>query len=150
MVDTLFPSNAPMRANVVLVLELGMGAALLFGGWLARRGQYRLHAWCQSCVVLLNLVVIAVAMAPPFHEQVLPKIPARLGRSFYAVATAHAVLGIIAEALAVYVVLAAGTKLLPERFSLQNYRRAMRIALAMWWVALLFGVTTYVRWYVQF
>lgn len=149
MIGGIFPTNAPVVANITLTAELGMGGALIIGRWLARRGQYRLHAWCQSSIVLLNLVVIAFAMAPAFHEQVLPKIPAKLGRSFFAVAMVHALLGIIAEALALYVLLAAGTKLLPLRFRLQNYKKTMRIVLGIWWLALVLGVATYARWYVR-
>src|SRR5215470_10843304 len=150
MVGRVFPENAPFSANVTVVFELAMGLALLFGAWLARRRQYRAHAWCQSCVVLLNLLVIAVAMVPSFHERVLPRIPARLGRWFYAVATTHALLGIVAETLALYVIAAVGTKILPRRFRLQDYKKTMRILLALWWLALVLGVTTYARWYVRF
>src|SRR5262245_53144087 len=101
-----------------------MGLALALGAWLARRGRYRLHAWCQSSVVLLNLVVIATAMSPSMYGRVLPKIPARLGRPFYAAAAAHGVVGMVAEIGAIYVVLAAGTTWLPERWRLTNFRRA--------------------------
>jgi hypothetical protein len=144
---TIIPVNAPLSANFTLAIELAMGAALLCGAWLARQRRYRLHAWCQSLVVLLNLVVIAVAMAPSLYERVLPKIPARLGRSFYALATAHAACAIIAEAGGIYVLLAAGTRWLPERWRLRNFKTAMRTVLALWWIALLLGVATYMRWY---
>jgi hypothetical protein len=82
MLGTIFRVNAPRSANFTLAPELAMGAALPCGAWLARQRRYRVHAWCQSLVVLLNLAVIAVAMAPSFYERVLPKIPTRLGRSF--------------------------------------------------------------------
>jgi hypothetical protein len=48
-----------------------------------------MHAWCQSTVVALNLIVIAQLMVPSFRSQVAPKIPARLIRPYYAVATGH-------------------------------------------------------------
>ncbi len=143
----LFPANAPALANAGLAVELAMGAALGCGAWLARRGRYRAHAWCQAAVVLLNFVVIAVAMIPSLHALVLPKIPARLGHSFYAIATLHGVVGLVAEIAAVYVLVAAGTTWLPERWRLRNFRATMQAVLALWWVALALGVTTYVRWY---
>lgn len=149
MFGAIFPVNAPRSANFTLTLEFAMGSALLCGAWLARRRRYRLHAWCQSLVVLLNLMVIAVAMAPSLYERVLPRIPARLERSFYALATAHAVLAGIAEAGALYVLLAAGTAWLPERWRLESYKSSMRTVLVLWWIALLSGVATYVRWYVD-
>jgi Ca2+/H+ antiporter len=145
----IFPANAPLPADVTLLLELAMGVALLFGAWLARRRQYKGHACCQSLVVLLNLVVIAMAMVPSLHAQVLPKIPAKLNRSFYAIATAHALVASIAEAAALYILLAAGTKSLPEQWRIANFKLAMRSVLAVWWLALFLGIATYIRWYIR-
>jgi uncharacterized membrane protein YozB (DUF420 family) len=144
---SIFPANAPFSANCTLLLELAMGIALVFGAWLARCQRYPQHAWCQSLVVLLNAVVIAIAMVPPFDTRVVPKIPGKLGYSFYALATAHAIVASAAEAAALYLLLAAGTKALPERLRLTNFKRAMRSALALWWLAILLGGATYVRWY---
>jgi len=148
MREVLFETNAPAMANLTLFLEISMGIGLTFGGWMARRRQYRLHAGCQSLIVLLNTVVIAVVMVPSFQTRVHPKIPERLGRSFYALATAHAILASVAEVAAIYLILAAGTKILPERLRLANLKIGMRGLLALWWLVLLLGVATYVRWYV--
>jgi hypothetical protein len=41
-----------------------MGLALMAGMVLARRRHYRAHAFCQSAVVLLNLVTIGLIMVP--------------------------------------------------------------------------------------
>jgi uncharacterized membrane protein YozB (DUF420 family) len=144
----IFPDNAPLFANVTLLVEIAMGIALVLGAWLARRRRYRLHAYCQSFVVFLNLVVISVAMIPSLNRQVLPKIPARLGWPFYTLATVHAVTASAAQAAAFYVLLAAGTVWLPSRWRLKNFKTAMRTVLVLWWMALLLGVATYVRWYV--
>ena len=125
-----------------------MGLALLVGAWLARRQRFRAHACCQSIIVLLNLVVIGVMMIPSFATQVLPRIPAKLGRAYYALATAHAALGSVAEILGLYILLAAGTSVLPEKFRINNYKAWMRSVLALWWLVLLLGFATYTRWYV--
>ena len=133
----------------MLLIELALGAALLTGAWLARRQLYRQHAWCQSTVVLLNLVVIVFAMVPSFHTRVLPKIPARLDRPFYAVSVAHAAVAVITQFAALYILAATGTKLLPPSLRLTNYKFAMRSVLALWWISLSLGIATYLRWYVQ-
>ena len=80
---------APRYADVVVLLEISMGVALLIGAVLARMRWIRLHAWCQSVIVLLNLVVIVLIMVPSFHVHVSPKIPLKLGKAYYALATAH-------------------------------------------------------------
>jgi uncharacterized membrane protein YozB (DUF420 family) len=140
-------SAVPWQADVTLLIETIMGIALLAGAILARRRVYRAHAWCQSAVVLLNLAVIGVAMVPSFYFQVTPKIPRALRKPYYAIATGHAALGVVAEVLGLYVVLAAGTHLLPPKFILKDYRTWMRMTLLLWWIVLLLGVATYLRWY---
>ena len=139
---------APLHANLVLLLEMAMGAGLLIGARLARLRRFRQHAWCQSLIVLLNLGVIALTMIPSFRAQVIPKIPVKLGKAYYAVATAHAALGTVTELLGLYVLLAVGTSVVPERFRISRYKIWMRATLVLWWVVLLLGLATYARWYV--
>ena len=149
MTHSNFGSDAPWQADLTLLIEAVMGIALLAGAVLARRRRYRAHAWCQSAVVLLNLVVIGFAMAPSFYIQLAPKIPQAMRKSYYAIATGHAALGVVAELTGLYVILAAGTNLLPKFLRLRNYRGWMRATLILWWAVLLLGVATYVRWYVR-
>src|ERR1700681_4280693 len=113
-------------ADVTLLLELALGVGLIAGALLARAGRYRTHAACQSIIVLLNLVVIGVTMLPSFHRHVLPKLPSRIGKPYYALAAMHAALGGIAEFGGLYILLAAGTTVLPERFRLRRYKFWMR------------------------
>ncbi len=124
-----------------------MGVGLIGGALLARIRKFRAHAWCQSIVVVLNAGVISLAMLPSFGHQVAPKIPAKLGKSSYAVATGHAVLGAVVECAALYILLAAGTTLMPETLRLTRYKLWMRIVLIAWWIVILLGAATYARWY---
>jgi len=139
---------APPYANLTLVLEIIMGLGLLAGALLARRRRFRAHAWCQSAIVILNLAVIASLMFPSFQKQVVPRIPLKLGKSYYALSTAHAALGAITEVAGLYILLGAGTTFLPERLRLTKYKLWMRTVLILWWIVLLLGFATYARWYV--
>jgi len=139
---------APLTADVVLLLEIAMGVALLAGTWLARRRHFRQHARCQATVVLLNLVVISLGMIPSFREQVLPRIPLKLGKAYVALATAHATLGSTTELVALYILLVAGTQLLPQKLRFRRYKPWMLTVLVLWWLTLLLGFATYARWYV--
>src|SRR6266436_322891 len=47
-----------------------------------------------------------------------------------------------------YLLLAAGTTVIPERLRLTRYKLWMRIVLTAWWVVILLGVATYARWYI--
>ncbi len=149
LLDQGFLGTAASRsADVVLLLEIGMGLALLIGAVMARRQRYRAHAWCQSTVVFLNLAVVALLMVPSFRTQVSPRIPARLGKAYYGLATAHGALGGIAELAGLYILLAAGTNVLPPRWRITRYKPWMRGVLALWWLVLALGAATYARWYV--
>ncbi|HKW35596.1 MAG TPA: hypothetical protein VJN92_21485 [Candidatus Acidoferrum sp.] len=148
MNDAFWGAHAPLAADIVLLLEIAMGAGLLAGAWLARVKRYRQHAWCQSVIVFLNFVVITVSMVPSLRMQVLPRIPAKLTKPYVALATAHATLGAITELGALYILLAAGTRLLPQRLRIARYKLWMRTVLALWGLVLLLGVATYARWYV--
>src|SRR5260370_42517448 len=123
MQETGFLGTAASRAaDIVLLLEMGMGAGLLAGALLARAGRYRLHAACQSVIVLLNLALIVLSMFPTFHSRVLPKLSGRIGRPYYALAATHAALGGAAEIAGLYILLAAGTNLLPAKFRITRYK----------------------------
>lgn len=141
-------TQASFAADAVLLLEIAMGAGLLAGTWLARAKRYRQHGWCQSAIVILNLALIILTMVPSFRTHVLPRIPAKLSKPYFALATAHASLGSITELAALYILLAAGTNLLPERLRISRYKLWMRTVLALWWLVLLLGFATYARWYV--
>ena len=139
---------APYYADLTLLLEIAMGVGLLIGALLARLRRFRGHAWCQSVIVLLNLAVIVLTMIPSFRVHVSPKIPLKLGKAYYALATAHAALGTITEIAGLYILLAAGTSILPEKFRITKYKLWMRTVLVLWWAVLLLGLATYARWYV--
>jgi len=140
---------APLAADLVLLLEIAMGVGLLIGARLARIGCFRQHSWCQSIIVLLNVAVVAVMMIPSFHVHVLPRVPAKLGKAYYALATTHGAFGAVTELAGVYILLSADTSVLPEKLRITKYKVWMRSLLVLWWVVLLLGMATYARWYVQ-
>ena len=88
-----------------------------------------------------------LTMIPSFRVHVFPRIPARIGKAYYALATAHAALGTITEIAGLYVLQAAGTRVLPEKFRFIKYKLWMRTVLVLWSVVLLLGFGTYARWY---
>ena len=90
-------TGATFSADLNLVVQVAMGAALAVGAFLARRKRYAAHGVCQTAVLLLNLVMIALVMWPSFRLQVMPRLIVHLGRRYYAAAAAHAALGMVAE-----------------------------------------------------
>jgi len=140
-------TGATFLADLNLIIQILMGVALLFGMSLARRGKYTAHGFCQSMVVILNLVMITLIMVPSFRKQVIPQIPAGLKDPYYGVAAAHGFTGIVTILLAAYVVLVA-TKVMPAALRFQNYKRWMRTTLTLWWLVILGGIGIYYYWYI--
>jgi len=140
---------AGFAADLNLLLQVAMGVALLAGAWLARKKRYRAHGICVAVVMILNLFAIGLVMWPSFHEQVLPKIPARLSRPHYAIAAAHGLLGVVAELFGLYILLMAGTDILPRSWQLKRWKLWMRLELGLWWVVLGTGIAMYFNWYVR-
>ena len=135
-------------ATAVLFVELAFAALLLVGMFLVRRGHVRWHAILQSTIVLGNVPIVAAWMLPQYLTSVWPGIPDELGQPFYLFPTLMLVAGAVVETLGVYVILVAGTNLLPERFRFRRYKLWMRTVLGLWWIVLLCGVSTYYFWFV--
>lgn len=139
--------GATFSADLNLVVQVAMGVALLMGAVLAREKRFVAHQYCQSSVMVLNLVMIGLVMAPSFQRQVSPQGVGGLREGYSAVAMTHAVLGTTAELLGIYIVLVASTNLVPKRVRFKRYKPWMKTALILWWVVVLFGVGAYVVWY---
>ena len=142
-------TNAGFAADLNLLLQIAMGVVLLACAWLARRKRFRAHGICAAAVMILNLFAIALAMWPVFHEQVWPKIPARLSGPHYGIAAAHGALGVVAELFGLYILLMAGTNILPRSWQLKRWKLWMRVELGLWWAVLATGIAIYFNWYVR-
>lgn len=140
--------GATFEADVNLVVQLVMAGALVAGVVLARQKRYRAHGICQTTVLLLNLLMIGLVMWPSFRRQVNPRLPKLLHKAYYAAPIIHAALGITAELLGLYIVLVAGTNVLPVWMRFNNWKRWMRAEFVLWFVVVITGLGTYYAWYV--
>jgi plastocyanin len=141
-------TGATFTADLNLLVQIGMGVALLAGARLARLRRFRAHGRCQATVMLLNLVVISLVMVPSFRSQVSPNLQKAGSDLYYGLPVLHAALGTVVELLGLYVVLVAtGARVVPVRFRFTNYRRWMRTTLVLWWVVLALGAGLYLVWY---
>jgi type IV secretory pathway VirB2 component (pilin) len=114
---------------------------------LARRGLIRYHAWIQSFVILANLPVILIWMVPSYLLNVAPYVPGYLSTDAVYFPIAMLVLGTLAEGLGVFVVLVAGTNLVPAKFRFRRYKLWMRTVLVLWWAVFLLGFATFYSFY---
>ncbi len=151
---SFFPENgflgtgATFEEDLTLVVQLMMGIMLILGAVLARRKRYKAHGICQTTVLLLNLIMIALVMLPSFRVQVAPALPHVFRKRYYIVATVHGLLGMAAELLGLYIAAVAGTKLVPQPLRFSRWKPWMRAELMLWWIVLLGGIATYYVWYI--
>jgi uncharacterized membrane protein YozB (DUF420 family) len=155
IVTLLFPvrgflgTGAPFAADFNLVMQLFMGTALIAGVVFAKCKRYRAHGICQTTVLLVNLLMIGLVMWPSYHQQLRPALPKIFHRLYYATAMIHALAGMTAEALGLYIVIVAGTNLLPRWLCFTDWKRWMRAEGVLWSIVLVGGVATYYVWYVE-
>jgi len=141
-------TGATFGADLNLVVQLIMGAALIAGALLAKQKRYRARGVCQTTVLLLNLLMIGLVMWPSFQQQVKTALSKVFHKWYYELATIHAVLGIAAELLGVYIVIVAGTNVSPQWLRFKHWKWWMRTELVLWEIVLLSGMGTYCAWYV--
>lgn len=141
-------TGAPFAADCNLVMQFIMEGALIAGVLFAKRKCYRAHGICQATVLLVNLLLIGLVMWPSFEQQVRPAFPKVFHRWYYTAAAAHTFLGMTAETVGLYIVVVAGTSILPAQLRFTNWKRWMRVELVLWSVVFVTGVGTYYTWYV--
>ncbi len=141
-------TGATFAADLNLVVQVIMGGALIGGAVLAKRKCYTSHGICQTTVLLMNSLMIGLVMWPTFQQQVRPALPKVLHKWYYAAATIHALLGITAEVLGLYIVIVAGTSILPQWLRFKHWKRWMRTELILWSIVVFTGLGTYYAWYI--
>jgi uncharacterized membrane protein YozB (DUF420 family) len=141
-------TGATFAADVNLIVQLAMGGALIVGVILAKRRRYGAHGACQSTVLLFNLWMIGFEMWPSFRLQLAPHLSRVIRTRYYTIATIHSAFGAAAELLGIYIVLVAGTELVPLSLRFTKWKLWMRIEMALWLLALTWGIWTYHEWYV--
>jgi uncharacterized membrane protein YozB (DUF420 family) len=141
-------TGATFEADLNLLVQVVMGVALIAGAHLAKRKRYTAHGICQTTVMILNLGMIGLLMWPSFQQQVRPALPGSLHKWYFAAATIHALLGGTAELLGLYIVVVAGTRVLPQSLCFRDWKRWMRAELTVWSIVVFTGVGTYYAWYI--
>jgi len=141
-------TGATFAADLNLVVQIIMGTGLIVGWFLAKRQRYRAHGICQTSVLFLNLLMTGLVMWPSFQQQVKPALTKALHNRYYEAATIHAVFGTVAELLGLYIVVVAGTNVIPQSLRFKRWKLWMRAELVLWMIVLGMGFGTYYAWYI--
>src|SRR5262245_54008418 len=103
---------------------------------LARRGRYGAHGVCQTLGFALAIAMTMLWMIPAFHAIHADALGRGVINRVTVAVAAHVVVGTLALLVGVWVILVAGTPLVPERLRFTSYKRWMRTLLTLWWLAI--------------
>jgi uncharacterized membrane protein YozB (DUF420 family) len=135
--------TSTLGGDLNLIAQVALGITLLVGVELARRGWYRAHGACQTTALALTMLLTVAWMLPAFREVYEPSIERGVMNRVNLAAAVHVILGTLTLLLGVWVVLVAGTSVVPPRLRFRNYKAWMRTLLTLWWLGITFGVATY-------
>jgi hypothetical protein len=135
--------GAPRGADLNLLVQIGVGVLLLVGMGLARRGRYGAHGICQSTGFVVAVAMTALWMIPAFHAIHADALGRGVVNRVTVAVAAHVAVGTSALLVGAWIVLVAGTPLVPGRFRFTNYKRWMRTLLTLWWLAIVLGLAAY-------
>jgi uncharacterized membrane protein YozB (DUF420 family) len=135
--------GAPWGADLNLVLQVAIGILLLAGMGLARRGRYGAHGICQTTGFVLAVALTILWMIPAFHAIHADALGRGVVNRVTLAVAAHVVVGTAALLVGAWVVLVAGTPLVPVRLRFSSYKPWMRTLLTLWWLAIILGLAIY-------
>jgi len=136
-------TKAGLGADLTLVLMILAAVLFTIGVVLAKRKSMEAHRRVQTTAVVLNAVLVLFWMVRSLFVYIIPEIPSKLGQRMYAVTTLHALAGLVAMLLGVFIVLRAND-LVPQKLRFSDYKPWMRISYVLYMLATLGGVVVYV------
>lgn len=128
-----------LLVDLTLVIEILFYISLCLGVTAQLRKQYKWHDRFQIPVVVLNLFFIAFVMIPTIMAIVSTGLA-----SMPPLVLAHAGVGVLAQLVAVYCLLA-GLKILPRKIGVLRW--FMWTAFVLWTITLLLGIGLYISFY---
>ncbi len=142
-------TNANFAADMTLVISLIVAILFTVGVYLAVKGHYQAHRWVQTTAVTLNALLVLWMMILPFRDFILRDFMGERPPIFYAVTTAHGIIGIVALVFGLFVMLRGNNFILiPQALRFNNYKLFMRISYGLYMLATLLGVWVYFTWFV--
>lgn len=138
-------TNAHLGADINLILQIIMLLFLIIGMVYKNKRKFKMHGGIMGIAVILHILTFLTVMGPPFFESF----------NYYITATsdlrvqttlAHAVPGAIAMILGI--ILVGAWALRPSNIAAcSRMKRLMDITVLLWLVSLIFGIATYLVFY---
>ena len=142
----IFGTGAYLQTDINLILQVVMFLVIVIGLFYKNKRKYKLHGELMGIAVVLHILSFLLVMAPSFSE----------AYEYFTTATSdagvqttwiHAVPGAIAMIMGIMLVGLWAIR--PSNIgACARRRRLMDITVLLWLISLVFGVVTYILFYV--
>ena len=142
----IFGTGAVLQTDVNLILQVVMFLIIVIGLVYKKRNKFKIYGGLMGIAVILHVISLLLVMGPSFSE----------GYEYFTTATSdvgvqttwiHAVPGAIAMIMGTFLVVAWALR--PSNIAACSRRkRLMDITVLLWLISLMFGITTYLVFYV--
>jgi uncharacterized membrane protein YozB (DUF420 family) len=142
----IFGTGAVLQTDINLILQVVMFLIIVIGLVYKSKRKFKIHGGLMGITVILHVLSLLLVMGPSFSE----------GYEYFTTATSdvgvqttwiHAVPGAIAMIMGI--VLVGAWALRPSNIAACSRRkRLMDITTLLWLISLIFGITTYLVFYV--
>jgi len=142
----IFGTGAVLQTDINLILQIVMFLIIIIGLVYKNKNKFKIHGGIMGIAVILHVLSLLLVMGPSFSE----------GYDFFTTATSelgvqttwiHAVLGAIAMIMGI-VLVGAWALRSSNIAACSRRKRLMDITVLLWLVSLIFGITTYIVFYV--
>jgi uncharacterized membrane protein YozB (DUF420 family) len=142
----IFGTGAVLQTDVNLILQIVMFLIIVVGLVYKNKNKFKIHGGLMGIAVILHVLSLLLVMGPSFSE----------GYDFFTTATSelgvqttwiHAVPGAIAMIMGI--ILVGAWALRPSNIAAcSRMKRLMDITVLLWLISLMFGIATYLVFYV--
>ena len=142
----IFGTHAHFGADINLILQILMFLIIVIGLVYKKKNKFKIHGELMGIAVILHIISFLAVMGPSFND----------GYEFFTSATSelgvqttwiHAIPGAIAMILGIILVVAWALR--PANIAACSRRkRIMDITTLLWFISLIFGIATYITFYV--
>jgi uncharacterized membrane protein YozB (DUF420 family) len=142
----IFGTGAVLQTDINLILQVVMFLIIVIGLVYKNKRKFKIHGGIMGIAVILHVISFLLVMGPSFSE----------GYDFFTTATSdlgvqttwiHAVPGAIAMIMGI-VLVGAWALRSSNIAACSRMKRLMDITVLLWLVSLIFGIATYIVFYV--
>ena len=142
----IFGTGAVLQTDINLILQIVMFLIIVIGLVYKNKRKFKIHGGIMGIAVILHILSLLVVMGPAFSE----------GYEYFTTGTSdagvqttwiHAVPGAIAMIMGI-VLVGAWALRSSNIAACSRRKRLMDITVLLWLISLIFGITTYIFFYV--